>query len=746
MRYFLTAVLGLCGLCLQGQSFELSEDIPFSVRGRALPYPLVGGLNAPQFSAADLNNDGILDLHVFDRAGDVHLTFLNEGILDSTSYYFAPAYAQSFPEVDNWLLLRDYDGDQIADLFAFSDVPGLSGMRVHRGFYRGDTLHFSRVQFDSPFNLATFRLPSGSSTPLFISNIDYPAVDDIDCDGDLDVLTFNLSGGFIEFYANQSIEMGYGQDSLLFSLVDNCWGGIFESGISEVIDLAESAGGCARESFRQTRLEFRHTGSTLLTLDLDDDGDKELLVGDITFDNLNLLTNGGDCEQAWLNAQEPFFPENDLSVSIPSFPAGFYLDLDNDGQKDLLAAPNTEVGGEDVELTWFYRDFGTGGLPDFRLLSQTLLVDNMIDLGTASHPAFLDYNADGLMDLVVGVYSVFSREGATTPGLWLFENQGDPTDPAFVLIDENYLGTQRFSEETGGFAPRFRDLDGDGDRDALLGLGNGGLLYAENLAGPGQPVSFGVWENEYQRIDVGLAAIPEVIDFNRDGLPDLLLGERSGNINYFENHGVPGAPAFDSVPNNSFWGEVDTRIPGFFLGHSAPFVIELQDGDRMLLAGTHNGFVEQYRIEDTAESFQLLNQRVGGIRSGEQTSIDLADIDEDGRLEIAIGNYRGGLSIYETRLEAMSMKVATAEENVPDPFSVTVYPNPTTGALYITGMETRISGFVLHDHVGRIIRTGRLTASSRQLNLENLGAGIYWLKISSGKGTIIEKVVILAGG
>ena len=743
MRYFPVVAFCFCHIVMVGQSFELADQIPFFVDGKKLDFPLTGGMNAPQFSATDLNNDGIRDLYVFDRAGDVHLTFLNDGIPDSASYRYAPAYASSFPLIDNWALLRDYDGDGIEDLFAFSDVPGISGMRVHRGFFENDTLRFARVQFGGLFNLVTFRLPSGTETPLFISNIDYPAVDDIDCDGDLDILTFNLSGGFIEFYANQSVELGYGRDSLRFALVENCWGGIFESGISEVIDLAESAGGCARESLRgSAELEFRHTGSTLLTFDMNGDGDKELLVGDISFDNLNLLTNGGNCEQAWLSGQEPFFPEADLPIAIPSFPAGFYLDLNNDGKRDLLTAPNTEAGGEDVELTWLYRNIGTEEQPDFRFVTQTLFVEEMVDLGTASHPAFLDYNADGLMDLVVGNYSVFSRDGLESPGLWLFENQGDLTSPGYVLVDDNYLGTRRFSEETSGFAPRFRDLDGDGDVDAILGLQFGGLLFAENLAGPGQPVSFGLWENNFQGIDVGLAGVPEVFDFNEDGLPDLLMGERSGNINYFENKGRVGAPEFDSLPTDQFWGLVDTRDPGFFLGHSAPFVLETEEEEPLLVTGTHVGYLKMYRITGNNEPFELLNEQFGAVRPGEQTSIDLADIDGDGLLEMAVGNIRGGLTLYETELEARSIKVSSTDRRMEHFDRVVVYPNPNAGQLQIKNPGAFSFQFVVYDHVGRTIKSGLLPGGNTRINLEALDPGIYWLELSSGKSRQMEKIVL----
>ena len=731
--------LFFCGIIV-GQDFELYKEIPFRNKDVVVEFPFTGGFNAPQLSEADFNNDGLQDLYVFDRVGDVHLTFLNTGIANLPSYSYAPEYATHFPVVQNWVLLRDYDGDGIQDLFAYSDVPGIGGLRVHKGIYREDTLSFDRIFFDRPFNLVYVKIPTGAEVPLFISTIDYPAIDDVDCDGDLDILTFNLAGGFIEFYANQSVELGFERDSLLFEIVDNCWGGVFESGASEIIDLASEPGTCFRSPLRQgEEVEFRHTGSTLLTLDMDNDGDKELIVGDITFDNLNLLTNGGDCDQAWLSRQEVFFPAQDVPVDLPVFPVGFYLDLNNDGRKDLLAAPNTEIGGEDVELMWWYENTATNAFPEFRFRTNSFLVDRTIDLGTATYPAFVDYNADGLIDLVVG--NMPSQSTNSDASLFLFENQGSAELPEYVLTDENYLGASRFSASNGGLIPRFRDLDGDGDRDLLLGLEFGRLIFAENLSGPDQPLSFGPWQTDFARIDVGLASVPEIYDYNGDGLNDLLVGERSGNINYFPNIGDVGSPAFDSLPAQQLWGAVDTREPGFFLGYSAPFVFEDEATNPILITGTQNGNLERYAI-DASSTFEVLDEQLGNLRPGEQTGIDLANIDADPFLELVVGNLRGGIAIYHTDLVARSPMVSASNGRTSS-LRPELFPIPTSERIYIrTKIQQRLI-YHLYDSQGRKIEQGVLEETIADINLSGKPAGVYWLSlIDANAHRFVEKIIV----
>ena len=54
--------------------------------------------------------------------------------------------------------------------------------------------------------------------------MDYPVVDDLDNDGDLDILTMIQSGDKVVFFKNISLEKGYTTDTLIYELADDCWG------------------------------------------------------------------------------------------------------------------------------------------------------------------------------------------------------------------------------------------------------------------------------------------------------------------------------------------------------------------------------------------------------------------------------------------------------------------------------------------------------------------------------------------
>ncbi|MCB0580460.1 MAG: hypothetical protein KDD10_14270, partial [Phaeodactylibacter sp.] len=256
-------------------------------------------------NAVDLNNDQVMDLYVFDRTGNVQLAFINEGTPGESSYRYAPEYVPYFPQpLNDWVLLRDFNQDGAMDIFtqAQGRAP-FQGIIVFYGYYENGHIAFERLGFDNEYSLINFTLFNGTETQVFVSNVDYPSIDDLDCDGDLDILTFNPAGGYIELYENQSVERGFGLDSLIFELTDDCWGGIFESSIEQAVGFSDAPGDCFELAGSEAPGPRLHPGSTLLTFDSDDDGDKDLVLGDITFSTLNHLVNGGNCQQAWIVEQ-----------------------------------------------------------------------------------------------------------------------------------------------------------------------------------------------------------------------------------------------------------------------------------------------------------------------------------------------------------------------------------------------------------------------------------------------------------
>ncbi len=715
---------------------------PIFMDGKELLYGTVGGLSAPQYSEVDLNNDGIQDLFLYDKIGGVGLTFINGGTPNEMDYTYAPEYLSNFPTLNEWVLLRDYNGDGIADIFAYSNIPGVPGIEVHTGYYdEQGKIAFRPFQFTQGLHNIIYYPGNIALNNLYVSNIDYPAVDDIDGDGDLDIVTFHLGGGVVELYANQSVERGFGRDSLQFILVDDCWGGFYESGISLEIDLAATEEECAGRFRSDTSSEPRngglHAGSTVLTIDMDNDGDKEVMLGDISFTNLTLLMNGGTKDAAHMTFQEVVFPSNSISVNIPIFPAAFHLDINNDGLKDIVAAPNLGNDiGETQFVGWYYANTTTNENPVFEYRTNSLFVGEMVDLGTGASPTFVDVNADGLLDLVVGNKSFFVPGGDKNARIYLFINVGTSNNPSFALADDNYLGMNDFSNSSWRFTPTFGDLDNDGDMDVLVGEEFGQLFYAENIAGPDQPFEFAPIRFGYQEIDVGQVSKPQIIDMNQDGLQDLVIGERNGNVNYFENIGTPSEAKFNLDPTNKSLGAIDVREDGFVTGYSAPTIVEVGD-EQQLFSGSQIGDIRRYiNLDDNLFGLFLESEsNYGQVQSGGESHPAFADINNDGFYEMVVGNIRGGLQFFATDLRTkMNTSTSTTEEDT----RIQLFPNPASDQLSLAlPSNLSVNQIQVFNSVGQLMQT----TSETTFSVKALEAGVYLLVVDTGQAVFSKRFV-----
>lgn len=734
---------------LQGQGFQRLEVPVTSISNNPLPFAWAGGLNAPQWSSLDLNEDGMLDLYAFDRNGSAHLAFLNTGGVGADKYVFAPDLVSNFPPCQNFVLVRDYNHDGAADLFVSSSDEGIPAMKVFKGKFENNKLTFKRLQF--PWLFDVLIVPAGGGfTNLAVNAPELPALDDMDNDGDLDVLSLSSTGSQISYFQNMSLEKGLTTDTLIFQESDDCWGKFFILPYAQSMSLSNNPDQCAFGQFTADGEDIRgvlHGGATLCTFDEDNDGDKEVLYGDLIYSSIIRGKNGGSPDKGWINGQDTTFPSYDIPVSIKDFPATFYLDVDQDGANDLIASPNIGASSWDFEVVWFYKNIQNNEFPVFKLQQKDLFVGGMLDFGTGAQPAFLDYNADGLMDLVVGNFNRWKPNAQNDPFLTLLENVGSATEPALRVVDQNWLNFNQFAAEAFAFAPAFGDLDGDGDLDLLAGERYGRLFYAENIAGSGKPVAFGPIQPNWKGINVGQYATPHVHDLNHDGLPDLIIGERNGNINYLPNLGTPGNPQFhpnpDEAPNNRFLGKINTQEPGYVTGYSAPVVIRFNDTLSYLITGSESGYLEVYTVNrDSLSSgtFKVFSEKFGNLRDGSITRPAFFNLDGDEYLDAVVGNYRGGLSIFKTPFTLGGMVPA---REVQSSIALKLFPNPVTDRLTVS-LETsvgRSGNWRIFNALGQMMGGRTIKDASLELDVNNYAPGLYFFELYIGNAVAVHRFV-----
>ena len=333
--------------------FLRNDSILVTQAGDTLDNPWAGGLNFCQYSSIDLDLDGKDDIFIFDRTGDRISTYLNLGGLGETKFKHAPEFVNDFPLLQGWAILRDYNCDGLEDIFTFGAGPN-GGIDVYK--------NTSTLQNGLQFQLAQHILRANvtpNSTNIIddikVTSVDVPAIRDVDHDGDLDILTFNVGGTTVEMFRNLSQDQFQNCDSLKFTLETTCFGEFTENTLNASITLNTP---CAPPPVVEGNTNFtersRHAGSCLECINTDGDADEDLLIGDLTSNHVAYLRNGGTTSNALMDQVDASYPSYDTALNMNIFSCGYHLDLNNDGNRDVIFSPNASATVENFNSNWMY--------------------------------------------------------------------------------------------------------------------------------------------------------------------------------------------------------------------------------------------------------------------------------------------------------------------------------------------------------------------------------------------------------
>jgi hypothetical protein len=296
-----------------------------------------------------------------------------------------------------------------------------------------------------------------------------------------------------------------------------------------------------------------------------------------------------------------------------------------------------------------------------------------LEVPNNASPALFPWNPKGPPDLVVG-----DQAGTLVPSA---------RNPAVPVSDRGAYQPQRPWD--GGLrarsysAPLFVDLTGDGRPDLLLGTGDGGLLFwryegaaqpqalarAERAPGsnvvreppastgrgaPGAAGQAALTEAELpvdpifvyepsglEKLNLGRNTKPAFFDVNGDGRPDLVVGTGDGKLVLLLNTGDPRNPT---------WQRVTDTFAGYDKGrNAAPAFADVNgDGKPDLAVGNELGQVFYYENTGTrtAPRFTLREDVFARVRAGRNAVPAFVDVNGDGRPDLVVGNLKGELALY----------------------------------------------------------------------------------------------------
>lgn len=169
--------------------------------------------------------------------------------------------------------------------------------------------------------------------------------------------------------------------------------------------------------------------------------------------------------------------------------------------------------------------------PVLRQAAPVLAGAAPIQLSGSSAPFAVDFNNDGLIDLLTG---------DSAGNLQLYRGQSAATPDGFNLAPAVSLGLPLIP----GAMPVVADWNNDDRKDLLVGAADGTISLFLNQGSEVAP-AFGAASYLLANaapISVGADAAPAVIDLDGDGRKDLVVGAADGNVWYFHNEGSDQEP------------------------------------------------------------------------------------------------------------------------------------------------------------------------------------------------------------
>jgi hypothetical protein len=245
-------------------------------------------------------------------------------------------------------------------------------------------------------------------------------------------------------------------------------------------------------------------------------------------------------------------------------------------------------------------------------------------------------------------------------------------------------------------------------------------------------------EVNYMSIDVSSYASPFFIDLDEDGLVDIVSGRQNGKLNFYKNKGTDFDPLFDSLPDKTKLGLVDTKPWNDYDGFSQARFYRAE-GDLYLLSGSKTGTIYHYgNISNNINGqFTLLDSMFLNIDVGSRSFVEIGDLNNDGKFELIVGNASGGLNYFSTEVLVGAEELKVNKKKTGE-IEIRNIGNAHYQVTCASNFEASVS---LYNITGQELQSEQFRYNSI-IDLTNYHNGVYLIAVKSKSQTKTQKIIL----
>jgi hypothetical protein len=670
---------------------DLAQDKTIRINGQSLPSGWSQGINSAQIQTLDLTGDGKEEWVIWDINSRQLQVFEKKG----ADFQIRPELAYFFPtDISGFFVLADFDRDGKKDLFTSSPL----GIRAYRNTSTATQISWTLAQ-------NFLRLEGANNIPA--NNLDTPLLQDLDGDGDLDLLLFNFAvGDYLEYYRNTSVERKGSADIDGFAFPVRHWGKFEFCGCGQ-IRFGQTCDGrsLAEGNAPQDQARVQHAGGhSMLYRDFTGDGVPDLLIGREECNTLVFLPNAGTASSPVFSSFSNQLPGYGTLPNFPRFHAGQLL-----GDTLLVSLNTNETAapfGIDFAQSVLRLEKGTGKpLP--------ILQDQLLDLGENSRPFFSGTSFSG--ELLV---TANGKKGSKVLGQAYRMRY---TGAQLELEEEDYLGLSGLNL----LDLTLLDYTSFSKEKHLLVLGT--RTSSTGVPAPVLLKRVGTNWEEIVLSGLNLRLGDQLTLFGYAGKDQLLVAAQNGSLTQYE---VDLTARSARLLATNFLGFQDNPA-------NRNLNVAVRTGDRPdLYSVDQTGRI--YRTRDFLNApvreevlVRIQNQEFP-LRLGRSNWLAVVNSSLGEEDDLILGTRGGGL-IYLS---------AAAEGNAGEgEFLVNAYPNPSSGTFQLVSNQAATARLL--SPLGQIVLDGIPVSARREVSFElpGLAPGLYFLQLQGEDGRRLVKKI-----